>query len=217
MNPPGKTAALQRTLAAGGFYTGRIDDDFGPLTQAATLAWAEKNGHLTEAPEPPAPALPPTGLMDARSETTIATLIPEVREIFRTVGIAINAIIAPHAWKWTSGFRSPEEQAALYAAWQNGTGGRAAPPWGSFHQTGLAADGTVFAADGKTPIYEGPDYDLAIAYVTSHASLHLHSGHAYGDDPHVMVWPPSLEDGRSENEVLAAIRARVESGTPIWP
>ena len=35
MNPPGKTAALQRTLAAGGFYTGRIDDDFGPLTQAA--------------------------------------------------------------------------------------------------------------------------------------------------------------------------------------
>lgn len=191
------------------------DGIFGPATLNLGLSWIAAHGGT--APEPSTPAQPPTGLLDARSEAIVATLIPEVRDIFRQVGNEINKLIAPHIWKWTSGFRSPEEQAALYAAWRNGTGGRAAPPWGSFHQSGVAADGTAFAADGRTPIYEGPDYDKAVAYVTSHPALHLHSGHRYGDDPHVMAWPPSLEDGRSENDVLAAIRAKVEAGKPIWP
>ena len=213
MNPIEHIEEAQRQLASAGIYTGKIDGDPGTLTQKAVKLWREVNQPTT----PSTPAQPPTGLMDARSEATIATLIPEVRDIFRQVGNEINKLIAPHIWKWTSGFRSPEEQAELYAAWKNGTGGRAAPPWGSFHQTGVAADGTVFAADGKTPIYEGPDYDKAVAYVTSHPALHLHSGHRYGDDPHVMAWPPSLEDGRSENDVLAAIRAKVEAGKPIWP
>jgi len=205
-----KVRQFQRAVGA------TADGIFGPATLNLGLAWIAAHGG-TEAPEPITPAHPPTALMDPHSEGIIATLIPEVRDIFRQVGNEINALIAPHLWRWTSGFRSPEEQAELYAEWKNGIGGRAAPPWGSFHQTGVAADGTVFSADAKTPIWEGPDYDKAVAYVTTHPALHLHSGHRYGDDPHVMAWPPSLEDGRSENEVLAAIRAKVEAGKPIWP
>ena len=211
MNLDQLTRAVQELLADAGFYHGKIDGDWGTLSEAALTAW-----RASKLPTPVAPAQPPTGLLDARSEATIATLIPEVRGIFRQVGNEINALIAPHVWKWTSGFRSPAEQQTLWIAYQNG-GPKAAPPWGSFHQSGVAADGTAFAADGRTPIYEGPDYDKAVAYVMTHPALHLHSGHRYGDDPHVMSWPPSLEDGRSENDVLAAIRAKVEAGKPIWP
>lgn len=37
-------------------------------------------------------------------------------------------------------FRTREEQAALYAKFKSGKGGRAAPPGSSFHERGLAVD-----------------------------------------------------------------------------
>lgn len=189
------------------------DGDPGPLTRAAVKAWREAN---TVTPEPPVVVTPPIGTqMDARSEATIAQLEPHVQPIFREVGLAISALIAPHSWKWTSGYRSNAEQQVLWEAYQNG-GPKAAPPGGSFHNTGFAADGTVFAADGHTPIYDGPDYDKAVAFVSTHPALHLHSGHRYGDDPHVMVWPPSLEN-MGENDVLHAIMNRRANGEPLWP
>ena len=156
-------------------------------------------------------------LMDARSETTLAKMNPNAVPFFRALGLVISAAIAPHSWKWTSGYRSPEEQAKLWDAYKNHGGPRAAPPWGSFHQTGLAADGTVFEADSHTPIYDGPDYIKAVKLIQA-SPLLLHSGHSYGDDPHVMKFPPSLEsNGMTENGVLYEVRRRIENNIPIWP
>lgn len=214
-----KVIAWQRFLTVEGFYKGSIDGDFGPLTQQATITWAEKNGKLVMPVEPPAPVAPvvPTGkLMDPRSEEIIKDLDPAVQQMFRDEGLAINTLIAPFVWKWTSGRRWRAEQAKLYQTYLNG-GPKAAPPGGSFHETGFAADGTVFKPDGVTPVWDGPQYDQAVAYIKSNAQLHDHSGHAYGDDPHVMIWPPSLEDGRSETAVLRELIRRIDAGEPTWP
>ena len=204
-----KVKQFQRAVGA------TADGIFGPATLNLGLAWIAAHGG-TEAPEPATPAQPPTGLMDARSEDIIKDLDPNVRQMFRDIGRDMNAIAAPNIWKWTSGRRWRAEQQKLWEAYQNG-GPKAAPPGSSFHETGFAADGTAFKPDGKTPIYEGPIYDKLVAYIKSDARMHDHSGHAYGDDPHVMIWPPSLEDGRSETAVLHELLRRIEAKEPTWP
>lgn len=218
-------------------YPCKVDGYFGPGTKLATIRFQSDNGlkadgsvgtvtlakaglgdNVPAAPEKPqdAPVAAPGGALDARSESTLAGMNPNAVPFFRELAHAINEAIAPHVWKWTSGYRSPEEQQVLWSAYKRG-GPRAAPPWGSFHQTGLAADGTVFSADDHTPIYDGPDYDKAVKVIQASA-LRMHSGHSYGDDPHVMKFPPSLErPDMTENGVLHEVRRRIEGGVPIWP
>jgi hypothetical protein len=55
------------------------------------------------------------------------------RDALTKAGIDTNVI---------SGYRTPEQQAQLYAAYKAGTGNVAAPAWRSFHNYGLAADVT---------------------------------------------------------------------------
>lgn len=218
-------------------YPCKADGNFGPATKLATIRFqsdhslaadgivgtvtASKAGlgdEVPSAPEKPQddPVVAPSDALDVRSEATLAGMNKNVIPFFRALAHEINAVVAPHVWKWTSGFRSPEEQQVLWDAYKRG-GPRAAPPWGSFHQTGLAADGTVFSADNHTPIYDGPDYDKAVKVIQASA-LRLHSGHSYGDDPHVMKFPPSLErPDMTENGVLHEVRRRIEAGVPIWP
>lgn len=230
-------ARWQQFLIARGFAPGIADGIFGRQTALATMDFQRAHGLAADgvvgpatfaaacatdpalaeiAPAPVPDTVPPVGMMDERSEATIAQLDPHAQPLFRECGLLISAAIAPCSWKWTSGYRSDAEQRELWEAYLAG-GPKAAPPGGSFHNTRFAADGTVFAADGHTPIYDGPQYDRAVEIVRSHPALHLHSGHVYGDDPHVMVWPPSLEDGRGENAVLHEIMRRRASGDPVWP
>lgn len=57
----------------------------------------------------------------------------------------------------TFGLRSFDEQAALYKAYQAGTGGRAAPPGESAHNYGIAVDFT-FNADPTSDVLNKPDW-----------------------------------------------------------
>ena len=222
----------QGILIRDGELFGAADGRFGEKTKIATIHWqADRNltpdavvgpaTWLAAGPgddAPPAPEKPQgeaSGPMDVRSESVIKDLDPSVQQIFRDIGNDINALIAPKIWKWTSGRRWRPEQQKLWDAYQNG-GPKAARPGSSFHETGFAADGTVFASDGHTPIYDGPEYAKVVAYIKSDARMHDHSGHAYGDDPHVMVWPPSLDDGRSETAVLHELFRRIENKLPVW-
>jgi len=62
-------------------------------------------------------------------------------------------------WRINSGYRSLDEQAALYAAYQAGTGNLAARPGTSRHNWGKAAD--VSASDGR-PVGESPTCRAAL-------------------------------------------------------
>lgn len=223
----GDTVSQWQTLLNGLGYSCDVDGQFGPKTKLATLSFQTNHNLLgdgivgeatwAEAKSPTIKAIMyPGGPMDERSEKTMAGMVDEAIPFFRALRLEICNAIYPHVWKWTSGYRSPEEQAKLWDAYKNNGGPRAAPPWGSFHQTGLAADGTVFRPDGN-PIWDGIDYDVAVRMIQS-SNLKMHSGHSYGDDPHVMKFPPSLEiSGMSENGVLWEVRRRIENNIPIWP
>ena len=63
-------------------------------------------------------------------------LVPQVKRAL--------AFAKTHGWggSVTSGFRTYAQQAALYAAYKNGTGNLAAPPGSSNHEGGQAVDVT---------------------------------------------------------------------------
>ena len=113
-------------------------------------------GGAAQAPVPA--AAPSSGPVDPRSEGNIATLHPKVQEDFRDFCRKANAAIAPKVWKWTSGTRTYEEQAVLHDAFVNHGGPQATSPGNSAHNFAIACDGTVFAPDGHTPIWDGPEY-----------------------------------------------------------
>ena len=187
------------------------DGDFGNDTKEATIAFAERTGLIPKPIEPP-PIIPPSDSVDARSEATIATLLPQAQEYFRSLLKAINAAIAPKVWKWTSGTRSYAEQKKLHDAYLNG-GPKAAPPGYSTHQFGISCDGTVFQSDTRTPQWEGSEYDVAGKLGRQ---MGFHWGADFGDKPHFCKRPPSLED-RTEAELLNQLRYRHETGIATWP
>lgn len=94
--------------------------------------------------------------------------------------------LSPYAWTVTYGYRTLEQQAALFAKYQAG-GPRAAPPGKSPHNFGLAID---VALDGSEAPGLQPDWD------TSHAGWvwlfdaifdhpRLHSGKSFHDACHI--------------------------------
>jgi len=222
MNPVEHIEEAQRQLASAGIYKGKIDGDPGPVTRAAVNRWRQAQA------EPTQPASPPTGLVDARSEGRIATLIPQVQQPFRDLLIAINAEFAkqgkPWKWKWISGYRGEAEQNALYAQPRDGkdndgdkrvdeadervTGARF--PY-SAHNSGVAADGGVFALDGSY-ITDGIGYDIAGAIGRK---MGFKWGADFGDRPHFALRPPSLKD-LSETAFINAMAKRIVNKLPLW-
>jgi peptidoglycan hydrolase-like protein with peptidoglycan-binding domain len=148
--------ALQRRLLAAGADPGPVDGRFGPRTEAAARAF-QRAHHLdgtgradldtaTALLNQPVRVLPPTprgsnGRLPAGELTGVGDgermYLPAARA-FRGMDAAATA--AGHDLQVNSGYRTYAEQAALYQAYQNGTGNLAAPPGHSTHGLGLSAD-----------------------------------------------------------------------------
>ena len=207
-----KVRQFQRAVGA------NPDGVFGPATLNLGLAWIAAHGG-TEAPEPTTSAQPPTGLVDARSEATIATLHPQVQQPFRDLLRQINAAVAPAIGKWISGYRGEKEQSALYAKGRTAPGPRVTSArWptsshnGGGGTTGFACD-IGFFTTGGTYIDEGPQYDVAGKLARSAG---FHWGADFGDRPHICLRPPSLR-AMSETAFINALIYRVNNGLAVWP
>jgi len=187
------------------------DGIFGPATLNLGLAWIAAHGG-TEAPEPITPAQPPTGLLDARSEATIASLHPQVQQPFRDLLRSINAAVAPDVGKWISGYRGEKEQNEAVA------NGASKAPWphsahnGGGGKVGFACDIGFFSAGG-TYLDEGPQYDIAGKLARAAG---FHWGADFGDRPHICLRPPSL-DSMTETAFIGALIYRVNNGLAVWP
>lgn len=225
MNPTECVKEAMRQLKSLGLYKGVVDGIPGPLFQNAMLTWRAANPPQVDTPSP---ALSPTGLVDARSEGRIVTLLSQVRQPFRDLLIAINAEFAkqgkPWKWKWISGHRGKEEQNALYAQPSDGkdndgdkrvdeadervTGARF--PY-SAHNSGVAADGGVFGIDGSY-IDEGIGYDIAGAIGRK---MGFNWGADFGDRPHFALRPPSLRTF-SETVFINEMAKRIVNNLLLW-
>jgi peptidoglycan L-alanyl-D-glutamate endopeptidase CwlK len=185
---------VQQHLKDEGFYHGKIDGIWGPLSEAALkLSMAPAGGG-----EP----------VDPRSEAAIATLHPFVRPVARELihlaarnGIKIEI---------TSGTRTYAEQDALFAKLDGTTHARGGQ---SNHNFGLAFDVTIDALpdDALQPIWESPKYLLL-------GKLGKSLGLAWGgdwksiyDEPHFELHPPWAA-GMSENQMLVELRLRHQKG-----
>ena len=151
--------------------------------------------------------------VDPRSEKTIATLLPEVRPMARALvqkaaamGIRIKVI---------SGFRTYEEQAALYAQGRTAPGNIVtnARPGYSNHNFGIAFDIGVF--EGNSYLPESPKYNAI-------GALGIDIGLEWGgswktivDAPHFQLRPEWAAD-MAEKQMLAELRARRENESAVY-
>lgn len=151
--------------------------------------------------------------VDKRSEKSIATLLPEVRPIARALvhtaastGIRIKII---------SGLRTFAEQDALFAKGRTRPGRRVTNARGGFsnHNFGIAFDIGVF--EGSRYLPESPKYN---AVGTLGVGLGLEWGgnwKSFVDAAHFQLRPAWALD-MTERNMLARLRERVASGTPLF-
>ena len=160
--------------------------------------------------QPPAQAIDP---VDARSEKTIATLLPQVQPMARALvqkaaasGITIRII---------SGLRTYAEQDALYAQGRTAPGKVVTNARGGYsnHNFGIAFDIGVF--EGNRYLADSPKYKAV-------GALGVDLGLEWGgnwktivDQPHYQLRPGWATD-LSERQMLAEMRARTASGGPIF-
>ncbi len=151
--------------------------------------------------------------VDDRSEAKIATLLPNIRPIARALvqkaaanGIQIKVI---------SALRTFAEQDALYAQGRTTAGRKVTNARGGYsnHNFGIAFDIGVFSGNRYLP--ESPQYKAV-------GVLGMDLGLEWGgnwktivDQPHFQLRPEWACD-ISEKEMLAALRDRVEDGSPIF-
>jgi len=160
--------------------------------------------------QPPAQAIDP---VDARSEKTIATLLPQVQPMARALvqkaaasGITIRII---------SGLRTYEEQDALYAQGRTAPGKVVTNARGGYsnHNFGIAFDIGVF--EGNRYLADSPKYK---AVGVLGVDLGLEWGGNWKtivDQPHYQLRPGWATD-LSERQMLAEMRTRTASGSPIF-
>jgi peptidoglycan L-alanyl-D-glutamate endopeptidase CwlK len=151
--------------------------------------------------------------VDARSETVVSGLAPEVRTYARTLvhraagtGIDVRVI---------SGLRTYAEQDALFAQGRTKPGARVTNAKGgeSNHNFGIAFDVGVF--DGKTYLPESPAYD-AVGAIGHALGLEWGGGwHGLVDKPHFEL-RPAWAARLSETEMLAELRTRKDNGAPFF-
>ena len=189
----------------------QVDGKAGPQTWAAVYRRIVKPGPLAIDPTGATPAdMPP---VDPRSEKNIATLLPEVRPMARALvqkaaamGIRIKVI---------SGFRTYEEQAALYAQGRTAPGNIVtnARPGYSNHNFGIAFDIGVF--EGNSYLPESPKYGAVGALGVDIGLEWGGSWKTIVDAPHFQL-RPVWAAGLAEKQMLAELRARRESESPVY-
>ena len=193
--------AVQKALGV------EADGRAGPETWGAIYAALVKP---TIGRKPPALAI---SKVDDRSESNIATLLPEVQPMARALvqkaadsGITIKVI---------GGTRSYEQQDALYARGRTAPGAIVTKARGGYsnHNFGIAFDIGVFSGGRYLP--ESPQYKAV-------GALGMELGLEWGgnwtslvDQPHFQLRPAWAAD-MSEREMLAELRGRVSDGTPAY-
>ena len=194
-------AAVQQTLGV------EADGKAGPQTWGAI--YARLVGKKIDQVKP-SEAI---SAVDERSEKVIATLLPELRPMARTlVQKAANAGIVIRV---LSGLRTYEEQAALYAQ------GRTAPgtivtnarAGYSNHNFGIAFDIGVF--EGNRYLPDSPKYKAVGALGQD---LGLEWGGNWKtivDQPHFQLRPAWAADD-SEQQMLAELRSRRDRGQSAY-
>ena len=184
-----------------------VDGRAGPETWGAIYAYVVKPKIGGVAP---ADAIEP---VDARSEKTIATLLPEVRPIVRSLvqkagqsGIQIKII---------GGLRTYAEQDALYAQGRTKPGAKVTNARAGYsnHNFGIAFDVGVF--EGSKYLPESVKYKAV-------GALGMDLGLEWGgnwksivDQPHFQLRPEWAQP-LSEKEMLAELRDRAETGRPVY-
>ena len=105
----------------------------------------------------------------------------KLREPFAT---DVDGLLAADEGNWfvTYGFRTRDQQAALYAKYLQG-GPRAAPPGMSAHESGLAVDVTLVVQGHDDWDYVDAAWRRLVAVVYAHPRLHSLDG--IGDTDHI--------------------------------
>jgi len=133
-NLPDTTKAIQRHVGA------EVDGVFGPDTAAKVLAELQRGTEdaISDGHRPPLQSP-----LDARTLATIATLDPKARARFTRFALLAKATAATMGCDYVaiSGFRTWEEQDALYAKRPRVTKAAGGYSW---HNFGIAADFAVF-------------------------------------------------------------------------
>lgn len=199
---------IQNVLNANGFNCGTADGTPGPKTQAAWKALISSVEGPSGRSEPvPAPIGGES--VDARSEAQIATLLPQVQPLARTlIRLAakegITAVV-------TSGNRTYAEQNALYEQGRSTAGKIVTNARGGYsnHNFGLAFDLTIFK-NGQ-PVWESPDYKTLGAIGKEVGLVWGGDWQSISDEPHFELHPSWAQD-ESEASMLAELRKRHESG-----
>lgn len=194
-------ASIQRELG--------IDDDgkAGPQTWGAIY---ERIVKKKIGGQKPSEAVAP---VDERSEKNIATLLPEVRPIART--LVQKASASGITIKIISGLRTYEEQDALYAQGRTVPGNIVTYTRGGYsnHNFGIAFDVGVF--EGKKYLPDSPKYK---AVGVLGVDLGLDWGGNWKtivDQPHFQLRPAWAAD-LSEKMIISELRKRYENGTPVY-
>jgi len=151
--------------------------------------------------------------VDARSEKTIATLLPEVQPFARALvhKAAANGVTI----KILSGLRTYEEQNALYAQGRTAPGNKVTNAKGGFsnHNFGIAFDIGVF--EGAKYLGDSPKYK-AVGVLGMEMGLEWGGNwKTFVDQPHYQL-RPLWAGGWAERDMLAELRARKESGKGVY-
>lgn len=140
----------QRFYKSLGFYNGKLDGLFGPLTNAANVMFEDKYDEIADK----------MGRVDKRSETVIATLHPKAQEFAREflANIQKSGLLGDVTIKLISGTRNYEEQAELFKQGRTKPGRIVtnAGPGQSNHNFGIAWDIGLFKGTDfldESPLY----------------------------------------------------------------
>lgn len=195
-------SAVQQSLGV------TVDGKAGPETWGAIYQRLVKNDIKGQVPSMAISAV------DSRSEKTIATLLPEVQPIART--LVQKAALSGIKIKIISGLRSYAEQDALYAQGRGGQPGEIvtkAKGGYSNHNFGIAFDIGVF--EGSQYLEDSPKYKAV-------GILGVELGLEWGgnwktivDQPHFQL-RPAWASNFTEKQMLAELRSRHDSGTSVF-
>lgn len=178
------------------------DGVWGQKSRAAFEALFTTESHNPETGNP----------VDSRSESNISTLLPQVQEPMRN--LVRKAAEAGIQIRLTSGNRTYAEQDALYAQGRTKPGKVVTNARGGYssHNFGLAADFTIF--DGNSPVWESPNY-TKVGKIAESLGLSWGGRWSTPDEPHVYL-KPEWAKNMSESQMMTELRARHDSGRPVF-
>lgn len=195
---PAETLFRQRLLACAGLYSGKLDSEWGPKTDAASRAWDQAYSAIREE----------VGRFDGRTEATLQTILPAAQRVMRELLALLR--YARFDARAISGTRTYAEQAELFAIGRRGDGRGTvtnARPGQSLHNFGIAIDVGIF--EGGKYLGDSPLYAKAGAIGREIPGLEWGGDwHSFKDLPHYQ-----LATGLS----LGELRAAFEVGRPFLP